>query len=173
MVELNSLLEAIFEIENNLADNNLVNTATNQTAMSDFKLLIDSIPVYDGNPKTLTQFIVNVEEINELLNALPNQTALQKRIAFLAIKTKIVGRANEQLRNFKFESWIQLKEHLISNFANRQNPESIIIEIIKSNSNNKNVFRHLSEIKEKFDMFRAKINLTNCSPNSRDDTSKN
>lgn len=60
---------------------------------SDFKLLLDLIPSYDGNPKTLTQFILHVEEINNLINSLqPNQ--LQKKIVFLTIKTKIVGLAN-------------------------------------------------------------------------------
>lgn len=140
---------------------------------SDFKLLLDSIPNYDGNHKTLSQFVMQVEEINTLINSItPPINALQKKIVFLTIKNKIVGKANEQLRNINFSTWEQLKTHLTDNFSDRQSPESVIIEIIKMEYNNKNVFKILSEVKEKFDLFRAKINLMDGDANSKTDIIK-
>lgn len=140
---------------------------------SDFKLLLDSIPNYDGNPKTLSQFIMNVEEIHSLINSMaPAANQLQKSIAFLTVKNKIIGKANEELRNIKFETWEQLKAHLINNFADHQSPESVVIEIMKMNPNNKNIFKALSEVKEKFDLFRAKINLADVRQESKEDIVK-
>lgn len=136
--------------------------------LSDFKLLLGSIPSYDGNPKTLTQFILNIEEIYNLINSLtPAVSQLQKQIVFIAIKNKIIGKANEELRNLQFDTWELLKTHLINNFADHQSPASIVIEIMKMNPNNKNIFKCLSDIKEKFDLFRAKINLLEGTPNNK------
>lgn len=138
---------------------------------NDFKLLLDSIPSYDGNPKTLTQFIIQVEDVNNILNSL-TPSPLQKKIIFLNIKTKITGKANEELRNLQFETWEQLKNHLINNFADRQSPESVIIEIMKTNYSNKNIFKAITEVKEKFDLFRAKINLVESRTESKEDIIK-
>lgn len=140
--------------------NEIERTELTMANSADFKLLLDSIPSYDGNPKTLTQFIINIEEISNLINSLvPAASPLQKKIVFLNIKNKIVGKANEELRNLQFENWDQLKTNLINNFADHQSPQSIIIEIMNLNLGNKNVFKSLYEIKEKFDLFRAKIHL--------------
>lgn len=125
---------------------------------ADIKLILDAVPTYDGNPKTLAQFIIKVEEIYGLLGNIQNITSLQKQIIFLHVRNKITDKANESMRNNQFSSWEQLKSHLINNFTDIQDPASLIIEILRHRVNG-NVLASLAEIKEKFDVFRSKINI--------------
>lgn len=121
--------------------------------------------------KTLAQFILHIDEINKIINSF-SPTAVQKKISFLNIKSKIIGKANEELRNLQFETWEQLKLHLFNNFADRQSAESVIKEIMKMNFNNKNIFKAVSEVRENFDLFRVKINLIDSREESKEDIIK-
>lgn len=48
------------------------------------------------------------------------------------IKNKIIGNANEDLRNIQVTTWEQIKTYLINNFADRKSHESGIIEIMRN-----------------------------------------
>ncbi|EDW44098.1 GM18790 [Drosophila sechellia] len=63
---------------------------------------IEFIPVYEGNPKALKEFIVNVEKI--LIIIKDTEMTSYGKMLFRAIRNKIEGKANEAL------SWVMRRE---------------------------------------------------------------
>lgn len=83
---------------------------------ANIKFALETIPNYDGNPKT-SYFCKSVEKVQQMINTLrPAINEFQKIIILQHIKSKIIGKAEETLKNSTIETWNHLKNHLICSF---------------------------------------------------------
>lgn len=96
---------------------------------------VKDLPVYDGNPKTLYEFLENVEEILKLILAIDGTP--QAKIILRAIRNKISGQANEVLNMYGTPlEWNAIRINLITHYADKRNETSLIkdLHICKQNT---------------------------------------
>lgn len=128
---------------------------------------LSTIPHYDGNPNKLSPFINAVNTIQNLFATLqPPLDNFDKSIAFLSIKSKIVGKALESIKDLEFNNWTDLSEYLINNFKDKSTTVTIINDILKLN-NIKNPYKLFEIIKEKFLMFKSSLSVEENDNNKR------
>lgn len=89
---------------------------------------IKDLPTYEGNPRTLFDFIDNVEEILIALISVTNTG--YKKIILRAIRNKITGQANEVLNMYGTPTdWNEIKQNLITHYADKRNETSLIRDL--------------------------------------------
>ena len=118
---------------------------------------LSTIPHYDGNVNTLNVFINAVTLVNELLQSInPPLDAFEISTAFLAIRSRITGKALESVKDLYIKNWDDLKICLLKNFDDKSSSVTILTEILNITTiKNPNIFFNI--IKEKFNNFKAKI----------------
>lgn len=86
------------------------------------------LPTYDGNFKTLNDFITNVEEVLMMIRG-ADQTPYG-RLLMRTIRNKIEGRANEVLITEGIPlDWDTIRETLRANFTDKRDESSLLQEI--------------------------------------------
>ena len=102
----------------------------NRTQKLNFAL--NSVPVYNGDPNKLSQFVNAVNTVQTLFGTLDSPLDdFDKVVAFLHIRSKITHKALDSIKDIEFTSWNKLKEHLINNFKDKTNSTTIINELLK------------------------------------------
>lgn len=89
---------------------------------------IKDLPLYDGNPRSLYDFIKNVEEILVLLPQIDGTP--YANVILRAVRNKIVGDANEVLNMYGTPTnWDTIKANLILHYADKRNETSLIRDL--------------------------------------------
>lgn len=78
------------------------------------ELLVNMIPKFDGNKSHFYDFLDNCDLAESL--ATPNI----KSTLLTFIKSKIIGNARSQIRNREFESWGDLRLHLVETYSDKR-----------------------------------------------------
>lgn len=141
-----------------------VEASKNQQLIND---LVNAIPKYNGNPKSLTRFINQTDEIIELINEL-SPTEIQKKLVLFQIKTKLIDRAEELISDNTFNSWKELREFLIIKYDDKQQPPSIVCNMVKLQQGRLTIFEYLKEIQNHYNRAVAKTNLCKLQPLSKE-----
>lgn len=119
---------------------------------------LNSIPLFNGDPNKLSTFINAVNMVQQLFGTFnPPLDEFDKTISFLNIKSKIIDKALDNIKDLEFASWNELREHLILNFKDKLNSITILNEILKNNE--KNPHKLLDIIKSKFTTFKSRVSV--------------
>lgn len=78
------------------------------------EVLVNMIPKFDGNKLTFYDFLDNCD----LANSLAHNDI--KQILLTIIKSKIFGNARALIRNREFDSWEELRSHLVETYSDRR-----------------------------------------------------
>ena len=76
-------------------------------------------------------------------------------VIFLSVRSKIVGKALDSIKDVEITGWDHLKENLLSSFAVKSTFVTILNEIL--NINNTKIQIYFDSIKSKFNKYRAKL----------------
>lgn len=96
---------------------------------SDYKLLSDLMPRYDGNPKQLKMYISNVESLLSLFKVVGE---LDKLVVCL-IKSRLSGSALDVLACEKsLDTWAEIKNALLSRLSDPRNEIQLMQELTRS-----------------------------------------
>lgn len=139
MNDLADLLNQTLNLSNTNLDNNLDsnlenNLDSNMTTPVNYQLLrlyIDTIPMYDGNPHTLSIFI---DSCTHLMTQFPdpNLRGFLKR----AIFSKLTGRALTLIGSrIELNSWEQVRDILLISFGDQRNIECLVQDLINLKPN--------------------------------------
>ena len=125
--------------------------------MQRMNFALNTIPYYDGNTNTLNMFVNAINSVLALLGMIqPELDAFDIATIFLAIRSKITGKALESIKDLKIRSWDELKECLLRNFADKSSSVTILNEIlIITNIKNSTLFFDIR--KGKFNNFKSKM----------------
>lgn len=108
---------------------------------------IKDLPVNEGNPRLLNEFINNVEEI--LMHIRSYDATPQGQILLRAIRNKIVGQANEVLNMYGTSlNWDDIKQNLILHYSDKRTETSLIRDLHNLRQNFNKVEKFYSEIIE-------------------------
>ena len=125
--------------------------------MQRMNFALNTIPYYDGNTNTLNMFVNAVNSVLALLGMIqPELDAFEIATIFLAIRSKITGKALESIKDLSIRSWDELKECLLRNFADKSSSVTILNEILNI-TNIKNPTLFFDIIKGKFNNFKSKM----------------
>lgn len=128
---------------------------------------LQSIPVYNGDPNKLSNFINSVNTIQNLFGTLsPPLDAFDSAVIFLNIKSKITERALDSIKDLEFSNWDELRSHLVNTFKDKTNSVTIINEILKIQTI-KNPYKLLEVTKEKFLSFKSRISIEENDPGTK------
>ena len=116
---------------------------------------LNTIPYYDGNVNSLNVFINAVELVWNLLRTLQPELDVERLVIFLSVRSKIVGKALDSIKDVEITGWDHLKENLLSSFAVKSTFVTILNEIL--NINNTKIQIYFDSIKSKFNKYRAKL----------------
>ena len=120
---------------------------------------LSTIPQYDGNSNKLSPFINAVNAIQNLLATIDSPLDdFDKCVAFLSIKSKIVGKALESVKDLEFNTWNELRAQLVDTFKDKSTSVTITNDILKIN-NIRNPYKLFEVIKEKFLMFKSRPSI--------------
>src|SRR5436190_2558971 len=120
---------------------------------------LSTIPQYDDNSNKLSQFINAVNAIQNLLATIdPPLDDFDKCVAFLSIISKIVGKALESVKDLEFNTWNELRAHLVNTFKDKSTSVTITNDILKIN-NIRNPYKLFEVIKEKFLIFKSRLSI--------------
>lgn len=88
----------------------------NSNSQTDMKieLLVNMIPKFDGHKNSFYDFIDNCD----LAMSLAHTTLKNTLLTF--IKSKIMGNARAQIRNREFDTWSELREHLMETYSEKR-----------------------------------------------------
>jgi len=87
---------------------------------------IKFFPVYEGNPKALKDFIVNVEDILIIIKG--TEMTSYGKMQLRAIRNKIEGKANEALLSSGTPLvWHDIKQTLINTFSDKRDEIALFI----------------------------------------------
>ena len=129
--------------------------------MQKIDLVLKTIPTYDGNTNALNTFISTVDLVHDILLTLnPELDAFENSTVFLYLRSKIIGRALESIKDLEPRSWSTLREILIANFSNKSNSITILNNILNIKSI-KNPSYFFEVIKEKFNDFKSRLLVEN------------
>lgn len=78
------------------------------------ELLVNMIPKFDGNKLHFYDFLDNCDLAESLASPIIKNTLLT------FIKSKIIGNARSQIRNREFESWEDLRSHLVETYSEKR-----------------------------------------------------
>jgi len=110
---------------------------------------IKFLPVYEGNPKALNEFIVIVEEI--LIIKKGTEMTSYAKMLLRAIRNKIEGKANEALLSSGTPlAWHDIKQTLINTFSDKRDESTLLYELHSLALQNLSVtklFETITEIK--------------------------
>ena len=124
-------------------------------------LVLKTIPTYDGNTNALNTFISTVDLVHDILLTLnPELDAFENSTVFLYLRSKIIGRALESIKDLEPRSWSALREILIANFSNKSNSVTILNNILNIKGI-KNPSYFFEIIKEKFNDFKSRLFVEN------------
>lgn len=136
--------------------NHLENTNVQSSGQTRPSLILDSLkipdivkdlPVFDGNPRCLHEFLTNVEEILGLLVEIDGTN--YAKIILRAIRNKIVGPANEILNIYGTPLiWENIKSNLILHYSDKRNETSLIRDLHNLRQTNQTVQEFYSSIIE-------------------------
>jgi len=89
---------------------------------------VKDLPSFDGNPRTLFEFLDNAEEI---LSLIPDADGTSYgKLILRAIRNKIIGQANEVLNMYGTSlKWEEIKYNLITHYADKRNESSLIRDL--------------------------------------------
>jgi len=136
--------------------------------MQRINFALNTIPYYDGNTNALNMFINAVNSVLTLLGMIqPELDPFEMATTFLAVRSKITGKALESIKDLSISSWEELKECLLRNFADKSNSVTILNEILNV-TNIKNPTLFFDIIKGKFNNFKSKMFIE-----EEDDVKKN
>lgn len=111
--------------------------------------VVKDLPNFDGNPRTLYDFLSNVEEILTILN-LADGCAYGK-IILRAIRNKIIGQANEILNMYGTPiQWAIIKNNLITHYSDKRNETSLIRDLHLIKQGTETVEKYYASIIEIF-----------------------
>lgn len=89
---------------------------------------IKDLPHFDGNKRTLFDFIANVEEILSLIKNLDGTP--NGKIILRAVRNKIIGEANEVLNMYGTPlTWENIKTNLVTHYSDKRNETSLIRDL--------------------------------------------
>lgn len=127
--------------------------------MSRINFALKVVPQYDGDTNKLSNFISCVNTVHSLLSTMnPPLDEFEKTIVLLSIKTKIVGKALDSIKDYELKTWNELKTHLQNTFKDKSNSVTILNEILKI-QNIKNPYKLMEVTKDKFLNFKSKLGL--------------
>lgn len=128
---------------------------------------LNAVPIYNGDPNKLSNFITAVNTIQNLLSTLnPPLDEFDKMITFLAIKNKITEKALDSIKDLEINNWNELREHLKNTFKDKTNAVTIIIELLKI-QHIKNPYKLLEITKEKFLNFKSRVSIEENDPGTK------
>lgn len=135
----------------------LSNTNMATITLSEIKHLTEIIPTYNGDIRILNNYLNAVDEVQDTLSTIV-LTPIQKTYLFGLIKAKLSLKAAELLAENKFLNWEELKDFLKTNFDDKANAETILLEIlqIKNKNGSENT---LDAINHQFLKYKSKIAL--------------
>ena len=108
---------------------------------------IKDLPTFDGNPRTLYEFINNVEELLAVIAGIDGTT--QGKIILMAIRNKIIGKANEILNMYGTPlNWEAIRANLITHYADKRNETSLIRDLHQLRQNSDSVELFYSKVIE-------------------------
>jgi len=135
--------------------------AITENRIQKIDLCLKTIPFYDGNTGTLNMFVNAVDLAHDVLMTLnPPLDAFENSTMFLSLRSKIIGKALDSIKDLEIRSWTTLRTTLINNFSDRASSITILNGILNiKNVKNPSVF--LDMIKGKFNNFQAKLFIEN------------
>lgn len=114
------------ENANNNANRNVPNNNNNRNFNNDndFYSIVHDIPLFEGNSEDLPQFIGVVNDLYRLLENDRDRTRF-----FIRVKAKIRGEIRQLFLNREFETWPELRYHLLNSVSTREHRQTIRDEI--------------------------------------------
>lgn len=141
-------LEQINEItEINLSEKPSVNLKMNNDLFNHLRIpdAVKDLPRFDGNKRTLFDFVENVEEILKVCGDL--EEATYKKLLLRSIRNKIVGDANDILNMYGTPlDWDNIKLNLTTHYSDKRNETSLIKDLHGLNQGNDSVEQFYSKI---------------------------
>ena len=119
---------------------------------------LEIIPNFDGNVKTLSDFLTSTEEVINILNQ-TNPSEITKSFILLTIKKKIVGSAKELISGISISSWKELKELLLQNYEDKRNEATLLIEMCDLKHTNEPILVFHKKFSELFLLYKSKIEI--------------
>lgn len=144
-----------------IIDNNPIEMANLFPAGFQISMLTE-IPTYDGNTSTLSEFIRSVEVIlNQFL--VPGQpNAYVNKFLLSSVRNKLKGNALEVIAGYEYDTWLDLKTTLISNFGDQRSELNLTIDLAKTRQNSKeSPIEFYNRIRTLLATFNSKISLGN------------
>jgi len=91
---------------------------------------LNTIPCYDGNVNSLNIFINAAEFVLNLLRTLqPELDDFDRLAIFLSVRSTIVGKALDSIKDIEIMGWDHLKENLLGSFVDKSTSVTILNEI--------------------------------------------
>lgn len=129
------------------------------TTLQDIKMYTEMIPTYDGDIKTLSNFIKTIDETYLILDEL-NLSTVQKLYSFNLIKNKLINDAKRIISQNQFRNWEDLKIYMTTNFNDRTTTETLMLELLETKFKQSSETT-LQEMLQKFEQYKSKIALKN------------
>lgn len=141
-----------FSINNNLARsqfnslNNINNNANMDVSITDLKEYLEIIPVFRGEPELLSYFISESEKIISYFYDVQNAANPRNTFITSRIRSKILGEASLYLANKNITTWNDLRNALVSAYADKRDDATLAIEISKLEQGNDTPFEFYKKI---------------------------
>lgn len=120
-----------------------------------FKLLY-LIPYFDGDIKTLPNFITTVDDIISIINqSAPSE--ITKKLVILTLKNKIKGKAAQCLSITTINEWKELKKHLLENYSDTRSEHTLMYEITHLKQNRETILEYFSRFNDVFLIYKSKV----------------
>src|SRR5436190_18995987 len=112
--------------------------------------ILDLIPEYNGDKKTLSHFIKSTDEILEIVNQ-SNPSEITKSLTLITIKKKVTGKASEYLTTCPtIKKWKDLKDFLVSQYQDKRNECTLMIELCQLQQTKGTIFEFLRKYNDLF-----------------------
>lgn len=125
--------------------------------ISDIRNFIDGVPEYDGEVKTLPEFIKETDNFYTVMNTL-NLTAIQKTYCFSMLKKKFTHKARDILSTQEFKSWEEIKTYLQNNFEDKSTYITMLLTLLRITHTN-DINNTLEKFKTAYHKITSKIAL--------------
>lgn len=159
-------LETIKLIDSDNFKFNMTTETNNNSVFNHLRVpdAVKDLPRYEGNKRSLYDFIDNVEEILGVMQEI-NGTGYAK-IILRAIRNKIIGEANDVLNMYGTPlNWDDIKRNLIIHYSDKRNETSLIRDLHLCSQMNDSVEKFYSKIIDIYSTIINHIKIHETDPN--------
>ena len=130
-------------------------------------LILKTIPNFNGNVNELNSFISAVNLVHDVLGTLkPQLDAFELSTTFLYIRSRVTGKALQNIKDLNIRSWPALKETLLNSFSDRSNSVTILNSILNI-KNIRSSPAFIEIVKTKFNKFKSRLYVENDNSENR------